>query len=492
MPRIWPSLIRSRKRSLLLIVGAFILSRLVYYWRGMRFETGSLINFWQIIDPALLRDLPWQSLFYSRSQMPGFNSYLALVMHFFPKHSVAVYQGTFFCLGLSFAICLFMLLDGLHVNRSISVFIAIVSAISPVTALYENWLFYEYPIAVLFCASALFLNRYAKSGSRIDGTLFFTSLLCLALLRVIYHLLWFWTIVAILVYVLPKRRRRTALCALVPGIVLSVVYLKSVILFGLWMPGSDVFGSINLANLTTGGVPKQTLSRMATDGAISPIFIPVLQYKFEDPALVTLVKVQPNTGIPILDNRLKSTGRINMDSLFMAAVGRQLRRDALTVLRSHPEGALISVLRSTQRYFLPADLGWPFDSNPHPNQKVMLRFRTYFDLVTTGNYPSNRYAFISYITFPLLLWYGLWRSMRWLKRTVRRPGGNPADLTVAFAFGNILYLSAVIIFYDFTDQNRILFEVFPLFTMLLGLLISFVGNRKRMRHVRSVEYHSLA
>ena len=487
MPAIWRSLFRSRRNCLLLIVGAFTLSRSVYYWRGLRIDTGPLLNFWQIIDPVLLRDHPWQSLIYSRSQMPGFNSYLAFVMWAFPRHSVVVYQITFLFLGLSLAVCLFLVLDRLHVSRPISVLLVIISVVSPVTALYENWLFYEYPIATLFCTSALFLNRYAKSGRRTDGILFFTSLLGLALLRVIYHLFWFWTIVAITIYVLPKWRRRTAMCAIVPGVVLSAIYLKSVVLFGLWVPGSDVLGSIDLSSFTSDHVPKQTLSRMASDGVISPVFMYVQQNKLEDPALINLVNVPPNTGIPILDNRLKSTGKINMDSLFMAAVGQRVRRDALIILRSHPAATLISIRRNVQRYFLPADLGWPFDLNERPNQKVMVSFRRYYDLATTGYHPliatRHQYAFISYITIPLLLWYGLWRSIRWLKRTVRKPWGNPTDLTVVFAFVNILYLSGVIIFCDYADQNRYVFELFPLFIILLGVLLTFFVNRGRMRRI---------
>jgi hypothetical protein len=489
MRAVWRSLFTSRRNCLLLVVGAFILSRAVYYWRGLRIDTGPLLNFWQIIDPVLLRDHPWQSLLYSRSQMPGFNSYLALVMWVFPRHSEMVYQITFLFLGLSLAVCLFLVLDRLHISRPISVLLAVVSVISPVTALYENWLFYEYPIAALFCAAALFLNRYAKNGFRTDGILFFSSLLGLALLRVIYHLFWFWSIVAITIYVLPKWRRRTAMCAIVPGVILSALYLKSVVLFGLWVPGSDVLGSIDLSSFTSDHVSKQTLSRMASDGVISPVFMYVHQNKLEDPELINLVNVQLDTGIPILDNRLKSTGKINMDSLFMAAVGHRVRRDALIILHSHPAATLVSVRRNVQRYFLPADLGWPFDLSQRPNQKVMESFRRYYDLVTTGYHPliatRHQFAFIAYITIPLTLWYGLWRSIRWLKRTVRKPWGNPTDLTVVFAFVNIVYLSGVIIFFDYTDQNRMVFEVFPLYLILLGMLITFLPNARRMRRVRS-------
>ncbi len=333
----------SRKLCLLIVCVSFIVSRCFYYWLGVRFDTGPLLNFWQVIDPVLLRDAPWQSLLYLRTQLPGFNLYIAIATHLFPQHSVAAFYATYLGLGLTLAICLFLLLDRLRVSRPLALFIAIAYVISPVTVLYENWLCYEYPLVVLFCVSALYLHRYTNSGRRIDGIVFFTSLACIALLRVIYHLLWFWGIVALVIYILPRYRRRTVLCAAVPGAVLCIVYLNSLVLFGKWMPGSDVFGSINLAHMTSDAVPLNVLDTMTSQGTISPILVPILADRWKDPAVVDFVKIPPRTGVRILDERFKSTGSINMNSLWTAAIGRQLRQDALSVLRSHPNAILRQV-----------------------------------------------------------------------------------------------------------------------------------------------------
>jgi len=444
---------------------------------GVRFDTGSLLNYWQIIDPALLRDAPWQSLFYSRAQLPGFNLYIATIMHIFPRHSAVAYHATYLLLGLMLAICLFSLLDRLHVSRPFAFLITVVCVISPVTVLYENWLFYPYPVAVLFCISAFFLHRYASCGHRIDGIVFFTSLACITLLRVIYHLVWFWAILALMIYVLPRYRSRTVLCAAVPGTVLCLIYLKSLLLFGLLTPGSDVFGPINLAHVTSDWVLVDDLATMTSKGTISPILLPVLFYRWEDKALVDAVDIPPRTGVPILDNRFKSTGIISMDSLWMGAIGRQLHRDSLCVLRSHPNAALRTVLHNGMAYFIPADVGFPFNGDQSSNQQVLSPSLRGFDLITAGYQPPHHFAFISFVIIPFILWYGLRRSARWLKRAIRRPNGNASDLTVVFAFVNITYLSTIIILYTFGEQNRILFEVFPLFAILLGSLIAFAKRR---------------
>jgi hypothetical protein len=460
-----------------MVTAIFIVSRCLYYWMGVRIETSLLPKFWQVIDPALLRDELWQSLFYLRTQLPGLNLYIGMTMHLFPRHSVAAFQATYLGLGLMLAICLFLLLDRLRVSRPLAFLITVVCVISPVTVLYENWLFYEYPLAVLFCVSALFLHRYASSHHRMDGIVFFTSLALIGLLRVIFHLIWFWMIVALIIYVLPRCRRRTLLCAAAPGALLLMIYLKSLILFGLWMPGSDVYGAINFAGLTSGTLPRHILASMAAKGTISPI---LLHYRLEDEELVHIVTVPPRTGIRILDERLKSTGEINMDSLWMAAIGRQIRRDGLAVLRIHPKAALRGVRGNVVRYFLPADLVWPFNGSQDPNRQVLAPLLEAFDLVVTGKHPAHNHAFISYVTIPSLFWFGFWRSARWLKRVIRHPNGNARDLTIVFSFGNIAYLTAVALLSTNADQNRYRFEVFPLFTILLGSLIVFVTWRFRV------------
>jgi len=168
-----------------------------------------------------------------------------------------------------------------------------------------------------------------------------------------------------------------------------------------------------------------------------------------------------------------------MDSLWMAATGRQLRKDGFVILRTHPEATLKGLRQNIINYFLPADINWPFGSkSEHLNQVTLAPALRIFDLVTTGKPARHNYAPLSYAGISCLLGIGLWRSIRWLKRLIRHGGGNASDLTIAFAFGNIAYLSAVLVFYDFTDQNRILFEVFPLLTVLLASLIVVAVKRR--------------
>jgi hypothetical protein len=182
-------------------------------------------------------------------------------------------------------------------------------------------------------------------------------------------------------------------------------------LFGLFVPGSHVYGVTNLAYLTRFSLPQEALMSMAAQGAISPILL----HDVEDDELVQVIPLPPKTGIRILDERLKSTGDIDMDSLWMAAVGRQLRRDGLALLRARPNAALETIRGNVAQYFLPADTDSPFVSGPCSNRDLLSPLLKAFYMVVSGKDPGDNCAFLPYLTIPILLCFGLWRSLRWLK-----------------------------------------------------------------------------
>jgi hypothetical protein len=451
----------------------FILSRWLYFLAGVRFDMEPLQFYWQIVDPVLLHDAFWQSLFYLRGQVPGFNFFVGAIMHLFPAHQSAAFHATYLCLGLLLAICLFTLLDRMHVGKLLALVITTFFIVSPVTVLYENLLFYEYPLAVLFCVATLFIHRYVSEGRRIDGIIFFASLAFIGLLRVTFHFLWFWLAVALLLYTVPRWRRRTILCAAMPGTLLSVIYIKNLVIFGLLAPGSDVYGAIVIGNLTNTPANRDNIKALIASDAISPILL--YDYDYENPSLVRIVAPPPGTGIPILDNRLKSSGRISMDSLWIAALGHQLRKDGLVLLRSSSPAAILRTIRhNILLYFLPSDTNWPFDGRQSTrNQHVLARSLKATNLLMAGKLPNSRYALISYLVIPLSYFFGIYRLRRRLTQGIR-PVLSAQDLTLGFAIGNIAYLSTVILLFSFADQNRYRFEVSALFTLLFGLSASAI------------------
>jgi len=462
----------SVRRCFAILAFAFISSRFFYFSLGVRFNAAPLNFYLQYIDPKLLKDAFWQSLFYLKEQPPGYNFYLGAVLHLFPESSTLAFYGVHLAIGFAMGWALFLLLDRVGVNRTVALTIAVVVTVSPVTVLYETWLFYSYPTAALFILAALFLHRYGTEAHLLDGTLFFASLAALGTLHTVYHPFWFVLIAAGVVWLLPGWRRRTAIAAAGPAALLCGIYLKHLILFGGFVPGGEGFQSTNLALMTVGALSPDALSTLEESGRISPILeIPV----FSSPGTYSrVVSRPPRAGIDILDEPYKSTGAPNWNSLWMGEVGRQYGKDARVALLSYPGIFVPIICHNVEWYFLPADFGWPFDGTTHPNAQALAPALRVFDRLTTGmSGPSGR-PWMSFVVLPGLVLFGLWSIAGWLFGSASRqpPMRDATGLVLMFVVFNIVYVAAVTIAFSFGDHNRYRYGVSGLFAVLLGLAVT--------------------
>ncbi len=250
-------LFASRKQCLLALAVLFAASRLAYFVAGVRFVDSPFGIYLQYIDPLLIRESFWQSLYYLREQPPLFNLFLGIVVKITPGHAGAAFHAAYIVMGLALILALFLLLDELKVERRLAFLLSLLFSLSPSTVLYENWLFYSYPLTLFFCMAALFLRRYASTGRMRDGILFFSCLATLGLIRVIYHVFWFWLIVFVAWLLLEHLRRRTLTAAALPGLLLTAFYVKHFLLWGSILPGSAVMQPVNLAEMATAFLPAE-------------------------------------------------------------------------------------------------------------------------------------------------------------------------------------------------------------------------------------------
>ena len=139
----------SKAKQLASVITVFILSRLIYYCVGIRFDATPLAHFWQYIDINLLSNNLLQSLYYLHSQPPLFNLFLGLALKFFANHLELVFTVAYLLLGLLFTGSLYLLMHKLGVPDKLNILLAALYIISPAVVLYENILFYTYPIVAL-------------------------------------------------------------------------------------------------------------------------------------------------------------------------------------------------------------------------------------------------------------------------------------------------------------------------------------------------------
>lgn len=473
-----------RREALAVLVTAFVLSRLGYYFLGVRFDAAPLEFYNQYIDPYLLRHDLWTSLYYLKEQPPLYNLFLGLILKVFPEHSTAAFAAVHLAIGLALILCLFSLLERLAVPLSLALTIALVFSCNPATILYENLLFYEYPLTFLLCLAALALHRFASSGRHLDATVLFSCLALISGIRVIFHPIWFLLLAAVVYCVLPLWRRTTVTALLLPAAIVFVMYGKNFVLFGNLAPGSDVFGSSNLAIMSTRAVPPANLQALIDSGAIDPSYLKTNIYNVKTSPVMARIPLPPKTGAAVLDERLKSTGYVNWNSLWMADFGKYLRRDASVVLRLYPAKYLHAARSNLRHIIEPASRNFPFDgrAGAYDNVTVLSKPLRYFEAVTAGKF-EDRLAWLNLFLYPLLLGYGLWLVAGWLVAgwKQRQLPDGPFGITIFFIVFNICFLCTAVVLISESDHNRYRDEVSAMFSVLLGLALSAAITRLRSR-----------
>jgi len=334
-------------RELSLLAAAFVLSRILYYAAGVRFDTAPLNFYFQYIDPNLLRTDLWRSLHYLEQQPPLFNFYLGAALRYFPAYATVVFHLTHLLLGLAITLGLYLLMGRMGVSRRIALVLTLIHTVSPASVLYENQLFYEYALAALMCLSALFLHRYASGGRSLDGFCFFCCLALLSGIRSIYHLAWFALLIAYTCYIPRAGVRRTIAVALLPFAFVLSFYLKNLILFHSIVAGGSAYGGVNLANMAALPLSPPELEKLAASGRISQAITHGACDLVPDLGKAADVVPPPSlTGVPLVDYCFKSSGTLNFNCRWLGEIGQLCANDARTVVRLHPQIYLRSVYQN--------------------------------------------------------------------------------------------------------------------------------------------------
>jgi hypothetical protein len=164
----------SQSNPYVLITAFFVVSRIFYIGGlGVRFDASSLRWFWQFIEVDLLAHDLWRSVYYLHQQPPLFNLFLGIIIKLFGSYRDLAFQISFLAMGITMAFSLFALMEEMGVKRYIALTITIAATITPGIVAYENWLFYEYPTAMLICLCALALCRLLKQPRYGQASAFF-------------------------------------------------------------------------------------------------------------------------------------------------------------------------------------------------------------------------------------------------------------------------------------------------------------------------------
>ena len=489
MPKAWPDIGRL---DYIIVVGLFAGSRTLYAMLGLRFDSSTLLGYMQFIDPPLLRDRLLESLWYYHAHPPLLNLFTGIGLKLFDDDAGGYFALTFHVLGLAMALAVYLLTLRLTAARPAAVVATALLVFSPAFVLYENWLMYTFPSAALLTISALLLHQYlATRDSRWAGA-FFTVLAILLLTRSMFHLAWMVLVTALLSVTLRRRWRQILLAAAAPLLLVALWYGKNYYYFGTF--GASTAAGLGLGNITTLTVERERLYPLYQQGRLSPY---ALVSRYERPDLLFMQQTPVHTGVPVLDQVIKSDGRhYNYNSLHMVAVNRDYMHDAIEVMRTFPASYARGVITANRSFFSPTSMNEYFSAEHHAAVLPMERIfhpllygvdaepqamaQPHFGFTSGYTIEVDTSVFLI-VQWCVLLAYGYVQA----RRSVIAGDGSPRALVLGFIVLTALYLYVVATTIEVNENYRYRFNIEPLFLVLLVTAATSLVRRVRARFAKS-------
>jgi hypothetical protein len=427
----------------LVLLVTFAVSRAIVYALGLRFDTQPLGKFIQFADPVLLRHRLLETLWYLHTQPPLYNLFLGVFLKAFPGHFGFAVHAVYLLLGLAAALGSYVLCLGLGLGRRLATGLAALLTIAPFTLVYENWLFYEYPMMVLLVLIGVATLRYARGWRVRDGVVLFTLLAVAIYTRQVFQLPWMLLLIGLLA-VASRRPKAVLQAAAVPLVLVVLLYAKDYALFGV--PSTSSWFGVNAARITLGVTPRPELQRLVREKKLSRIALipplsPLSDYR-------GIVKPSKPTGIPVLDEPTKSTGAVNRNAKPFIEISRLYAGQSLRLVRYDPKQYAKGVAKASGLLSVPST-----DFQPVDVQRDKIRnWDRLFNFVVYLRLPGLHG--IGWF-LPLMYLGVLWFGTRFAIGVVRAGDATPRDATLVVLIATVIYFLAVAGLFDYGENQRV-------------------------------------
>jgi hypothetical protein len=471
------------KKGIIFLTVFFVLSRVLYYLIGIRFDISPLYWFFQYIDPQLLKTELLTSILYLHTQPPVFNLFLGIVLKIFSGHELTAFTLLFQIAGLLMAMTLYILMRKFKIPQIIALAVAMFFTVSPPVILLENWLFYTYPVTFLLLASVYVLYLYFENNKTSYLLLFFSILGIIVLTRSLFHALWFIAIVMGISLFDRKNLKRIIISACLPLLIIGIVHVKNYILFK--QTGLSSWFGMNMAKMTM-TIPLDKIEPLAEQNKITGI---TMILPFQEPEKYAgFADFESKTGIRVLDQKYKSSGFINFNQPGYIEVSKHYLRDVIYLIPRYPSYYCLSVCKAFYAYLRPcSDSMIMRNYNRTVIHKWVSVYENYFtgDILSrvwqtrfTNRYGDERIIHLNllYIYIPALF---IWGLIILLKR------GKPCGFTriqsavFAYMFFNIIYITFIGNLFEVSENMRFRFIILPLLYILLAVWFKYFFNKKK-------------
>ena len=258
-------------------------------------------------------------------------------------------HAVYLVLGLVLSLAMYLVLVRVGLGRWTSAVVAALLSATPAFLLYENWLFYEYPVAALLVLSVLALSEFLRRGSFLWASVFFVLLASIIYGRSIFQIAWLLLALVLLLAVRPDLRRTVLLASALPVLVVLLLIVKNALVFGV--PTTSSWFGMNLAQVVYYTIPAAERRPYVERGELSRVS---LIDPFSAPAdYLPFVPAPRPTGRPVLDRFVKSEGSRNLNNKIMIDVSRDYFRDSLHMVRVRPRAYARAIVDGGKLYLRP-------------------------------------------------------------------------------------------------------------------------------------------
>ena len=447
---------------LVVVAGVFAASRAAAYAAGVRFDSSPLGLYGQIVDPELLKTRLAESLFYLHGQPPLFNLYLGVLLKAFGAHYASIAQATYILLGIVGAFALYGLLFRLGCSTWLSVALAVLIAVAPPTILYENWLFYEYSVAVLLVLSGFALAGFMSRPSFLSGSFFFLLLAAVIWMRSTFQIVWMLFAAGLVMLALRTRKQLVLRALLVPLLLVVALYGKNLALFDL--PSTSSWFGMNWAKMIFTSVSPADRARLVERGALSRVSLVAPFSELE--AYRGSVTLSRPSGIAVLDETHLPSGTPNLNNRSYVRISNLYLRDSLRLVREEPSAYARSVLKAVKLSFVPSA---DYDFVRRNRRKIGFYTRAFHRVVYLQT-PYAAHVGIAILgAYALALLYGLRLLRLWIRSGMR---SDPKLVTLLYGWFTVLYMTLILALTSGAENQRIRFAVDALVVVLVASALS--------------------
>jgi hypothetical protein len=449
----------------------FLLSHAGYYAAGVRFDTSSLDWAWQFLDIDLLRHHLCQSVWYMHCQPPFFNLFLGAVLKAAPVHFSVVFQLIYLVLGFLLYLSMFSLMRWLGVRSILSFASSTLFVLSPSFVLYEQWLFYSFPVTAILTCSLVFLYRFLEKRGAWDAFAFFGCLLLLCGIWALFHPLFFILVALGLCARIFEGRRILLTSACATGGLLLLILLKNMALFG--HPVMSTWGGMDLDISSTQMLSAEIRGQMMASGSLSPLALVIPFSPIKDfPS-----QYQTYNRYPLVDalhQVNKSTGGINFNNGCYVKIADACLHDALSGIAAHPGCLFKGIWRGVQYISLSTSQ----DMLLGKNRRTLRTLTLFWDVCVYGRLQTRSCVYVA-LVYPSVIIFCLWLcTAGWRDKSEK---GEQRRTMLGFICFTVLWISILPLLVNSVENNRIRFTTDPLLVILLSVTCQELWTRFRER-----------